>query len=212
MRPSLSRWRLAILLLGLAAAPAAPAAEAPRPVDFVRDVQPILNTYCLSCHGPAKQKGGLRLDRRESALETGNILPGKAASSSLFQRAAGLGPDKPMPPSGPRLSPRQLALVKTWIDQGANWPLSAPTSASKHWAYAPLTSPTLPPVRNNSWVRNPVDAFILAKLESKGFSPAPEADRRTLIRRLSFDLTGWSCARWTPGAGPRMGPTPCWPS
>jgi mono/diheme cytochrome c family protein len=162
-----------------------------RSVEFVKDVQPIFLTACVSCHGPRKQKGGLRLDRRRSALSADIIRPGKSADSALIQRVAGLGPEKAMPPSGPRLSKRQIGILRAWIDQGARWPASADQPASsKHWSFRPLKRPPVPTVRRMDWVRNPVDAFVLARLEAHGMTPAPEVDRRTLIRRLTFDLHG----------------------
>jgi Protein of unknown function (DUF1553)/Protein of unknown function (DUF1549)/Planctomycete cytochrome C len=203
MRSTLrTRWPLAFLITASLlipvwrqARPAAPPPVSPislgRRLDFNREVQPLLSTYCVSCHGPGKQKGGLRLDRPDSAQRTGNILPGKGADSPLVHRVSGVGPDKPMPPSGPRLTPRQIAILRTWIDEGAEWSsVGVSASGPIHWAYRPLASPPLPTVKNAGWVRNPIDTFILAALEAKGMTPAPEADRRSLIRRLSFDLIG----------------------
>jgi hypothetical protein len=161
-------------------------------VDFVRDIQPILRTACFTCHGPDKHKGGLRLDRKASAFGTGVVVPGHSADSPLVRRVAGLGNEPRMPPRGAPLTPRQIALLRAWIDQGAGWPeLAGPQgNGPTHWAYRPLCRPGIPTVRTPGWVRNPIDAFVLARLEAAGISPSPEADRRTLIRRLSFDIIG----------------------
>jgi mono/diheme cytochrome c family protein len=167
-----------------------PAAE--RSVDFVKDVQPILAAACYSCHGPAKQKGDLRLDSKASLMGSGAVVPGKSADSPMIQRVAGVEPEAKMPPKGPPLTPKQVALLRAWIDQGAHWPdfADAASKGDGHWAYQPLTSPRVPAVKDTAWAHNPIDAFVLAKLESQGMTPSPPADRRTLIRRVTFDLTG----------------------
>ena len=196
---TLCGWLLVALLpAGLvlarpAAPPARPAslpASAPRRVDFVKDVEPILNAFCVECHGERKQKGGLRLDSH-GALRDGAILPGKSGDSPLIHRVAVLGDEMRMPPKGSALTPRQISLLRAWIDQGAVWPASSlPASGAGHWAYRPLTRPLIPRVKDRAAVRNPIDAFVQARLEAAGLSPAPAADRRTLIRRLTFDLVG----------------------
>jgi hypothetical protein len=191
-------WLLAALLpAGLLLARTAPPrpARLPEPapgrIDFVRDLQPLLTAFCIECHGEEKQKGGLRLDSREAILHAGALVPGRSADSLLVQRVAGLGDGGRMPPKGPGLSRRQIALLRAWIDQGAAWPASAPAPArSAHWAYRPLVRPALPAVKDRAAVRNPIDAFVQARLEAARLAPAPPADRRTLIRRLSYDLTG----------------------
>ena len=171
-------------------------------VDFAQDVQPILHSRCHTCHGPSKQTNGLRLDQKEAALQGGYsgrvIVPGSSAQSKLVQRVASTNDDFRMPPIGPRLTAKEIATLTSWIDQGAKWPLAppavtqeaAPSQKKQHWSFQPVRRPTAPRVRRLAWVRNPIDAFVLAKLESKGISPAPEADRATLIRRLSLDLLG----------------------
>jgi hypothetical protein len=163
---------------------------AARPIDFVKDVQPIFQAACASCHGEKKQKGDLRLDRKDSVTRSGSVIAGKSAASDLIHRVAGLNDDIVMPPSGKRLTPEQVGILRAWIDQGAKWPDAGAKSASGHWAYQPLVRPRVPAVKNAGWVRTPIDAFILAKLEAKNLSPAAEADRRTLLRRVSFDLIG----------------------
>lgn len=169
-----------------------------RAVNFQKDIQPILTRACLPCHGPEKQRGGLRLDSRENALKGGNtgivLKPGDAAHSRLFLIVAGADQEMVMPPKGKQpLTPAELSLVRAWIDQGLRWsgPATIPaTTASKHWAFQPIRKPEVPAVANRKWVRNPVDAFILARLEKEKLSPSPEADRITLLRRLSLDLIG----------------------
>lgn len=195
--PSLEFWRplaycaAALLVAGRIAA----AAE---PVDFVRDVRPILAARCFTCHGPDKQESDLRLDSAQSLAAGGNSGPafvaGKSVESILVQAITGAGDVSKMPPEGEGLSADQVALVKRWIDEGAKLPdESAPQPTrrtSDHWSFQPLNTPAPPQVKQPDWVRNPIDAFILARLEATGLRPSPEADRPTLIRRLSLDLLG----------------------
>ncbi len=189
---------LAVQLLGAAAADLTqlPPAAA-RAVDFVQDVQPIFAKSCYGCHGSQRQEAAFRLDAKEIALQGGDlgpaIVPGKSSESLLVQLVAGAVDGKVMPKKGDRLSAEQIGLVRAWIDQGAHWPDSASVKvASKrdHWAFRAPVRPPLPPVRNRSWARTPIDPFILARLEKEGLKPSPEADRVTLIRRLSLDLLG----------------------
>ncbi len=174
---------------------------ATRRVDFVRDIHPILAHACYSCHGADKQKGELRLDSKTAALKGGEsgraIVPGKSADSPLIHNVAGLNPDQVMPPrtsGGERLTAEQIGLLRAWIDQGADWPTGLETAQTKAgtsaWAFHPPVRPTPPKVKKSGWVRNPIDAFILAKLEARKLSPAPPADKQTLVRRATFDLTG----------------------
>jgi cytochrome c553 len=192
-RPTCRRLLLPALLLAcptaLRAAPSLPPAANHR-VDFVKEVQPVLAAVCHSCHGEKKQKGGLRLDRKAAALHSGVIVPGQSADSPLVQRIAGLGPEAKMPPKGPALTPKQIGVLRAWIDQGAPWPDAADGGPGGFWSLRPLARPPVPAVKRTEWVRTPIDAFVLAKLESQGMAPAPPADRRTLLRRVSFDLTG----------------------
>ena len=178
---------------------AVPASSADPPIDFGRDVRPILTAACMSCHGPAKQRGGLRLDNGAAALRGGDrgpaFKPGDAAHSRLLLAVAGLDPDLKMPPVGkPPLTAEQIGVLRAWIDQGAKWPndeIVAGTAAhSDHWAFQPPKRPALPDVADKDWCRNPIDRFVLARLEKEGIAPSPEADRVTLIRRLSLDLLG----------------------
>jgi hypothetical protein len=166
-------------------------------IDFSKQIQPIFKQFCYRCHGLEKQKSGLRLDQRKAAFDGGDsgtdISPGKSNESSLYRYVAGLDEDKKMPPTGPKPSREQIELIKKWIDEGANWPEKADTESEVWWSLKPLQRFPPPLTRGGiegGWIHTPIDAFILAKLKEKGLSPAPEADRRTLIRRLSFDLIG----------------------
>ncbi|MBI1789134.1 MAG: DUF1549 domain-containing protein, partial [Acidobacteria bacterium] len=173
------------LLLFLALAQALPA------VDFGRDIAPVLSR-CQVCHGAQQQMSGLRLDSREALLKGGASGPaltvGRGGESKLIQMVSGQKKGVIMPPTGDRLTPSQIAALRAWIDQGANWPANA--AGSQHWSFMTPQRPALPKVRVQEWVRNSIDAFILARLEAERMAPSPEADRRTLIRRLSFDLIG----------------------
>ncbi len=167
------------------------AQESATKVDFAKDVQPIFEKSCYACHGAKTQMGGLRLDSKQIAFSKA-IQAGDAAKSALYQRVAGLG-DQARMPMGGKLEPRQIALLKTWIDQGANWPDSISAGAvevKKHWAFIPPKRPELPAVKNAGWCKNPIDRFVLARLEKEGLSPSAEADRVTLLRRASLDLVG----------------------
>jgi mono/diheme cytochrome c family protein len=170
---------------------------ATRQVDFVKDIQAILAANCYACHGPEKQKGDLRWDVKSSVFKNGDhgpiLSPGKSAESRVIKLVVGLDPETVMPPRGERLTPAQIGLLRAWIDQGATWvDIAVTASADKrnHWAFKPPVRPQLPTVKHKSWIRNPIDDFVLARLEKEHLRPAPEADRSTLIRRLSLDLTG----------------------
>ena len=174
-------------------------------VDFVRDVEPIFESRCYSCHGPQQQSSGLRLDRREDALRGGNsgpsIQPGTSAQSKLIHLVAGIKQGEVMPLVGDRLTRQEIGILRTWIDGGADWPVvedhgkaEADTHSSgkksSHWSFQPIQRPPPPGVGNRKWLRNPIDAFILARLEEEGIAPSRQADQITLIRRLSLDLIG----------------------
>jgi mono/diheme cytochrome c family protein len=191
------------LLAGLLITPAAFAADAKLPpaagpADFERDVRPLFAARCVNCHNADKQKAGLRLDDGPAALAGGDsgavIVPGKSASSRLVHVVAGTDPDMKMPPKGPALTTAEVGKLRAWIDAGAKWPATSTAAAgrrtSSHWAFQPLARPALPAVKKNAWVRTPIDRFVLARLEKEGIAPSPEADRVTLLRRLSLDLTG----------------------
>ena len=167
-------------------------------IEFESDIAPILEKRCSKCHGAKKQQGGLRFDNKAAALRGGDsgraIIPSKSAESLLVQLIEGRGeePVTVMPPRGKRLTVAEIALVRRWIDEGAEWKgdTKAATISSDHWSLQPLTKPALPNVAKNDWVRSPIDAFVLEKLAKKGLTPNPDADRATLIRRLKFDLLG----------------------
>ena len=194
---------LVIAWLGLAI-PASRAASKPASpgVDFQRDIKPILVAHCYQCHGPDQQKSGLRLDLKQNALHGGDsgpaIIPGNGAESLLFKKVSSTDPEKVMPPRKPDtqpLSTMQVALLKRWIDAGAVWPEPtaeelATAARSRHWAFQPPARPAVPKVRNKRWITNPIDHFVLARLEQEHLHPSQPAVRRTLIRRLSLDLLG----------------------
>ena len=160
------------------------------PVDFNRQIRPILSNHCFACHGPDEKvrEAGLRLDLKEGLFEKrGNyhlVVPGESSESRLFQRISTEHEAVRMPP--PRfdreLSQEQVDLIKRWIEEGAQW--------QNHWAFVAPRKPPVPHVQNRSWARNPIDGFILARLEQEGLSPSREADRVTLLRRVTLDLTG----------------------
>ena len=163
----------------------------PLPVDFTRDIQPILKAHCYQCHAGDQKQGGLKLDSR-AALLTGGVSgagmsPGKAGKSLILARILGQNSKPRMPLGFAPLSDPQIGLIKLWIDQGGVWPEAA---VKTHWAYVKPIRPTVPKVKNTGWVRNPIDSFILAKLEHENVKPNPEADRVTLLRRVTLDLTG----------------------
>ncbi len=172
-------------------APAAPAAAAPAaapasPIAYNRQIRPILAENCFRCHGPdsASRKADLRLDRREVAVDSGAIVPGKPDDSELIKRIFSTDPEQVMPPPAIHkdLKPAEKELLKAWIAAGAEY--------QPHWSLIAPVRPTPPAVKNEAWVRTPIDRFILARLEAEGLAPAPQADRYTLARRLSLDLIG----------------------
>ena len=159
------------------------AAQPKTPIDFQRDIRPILSNNCFKCHGPALQESGIRLDSRESAMKAKVVVPGKPDKSVMMMRVLGDEVERmPPPEAGPRLKPAQIELLKRWIAEGAEY--------SPHWAFIKPKQPAIPTVKDTKWVRNAIDAFILARLEKEGIAPSPEADRGTLIRRLTLDLIG----------------------
>lgn len=166
-------------------------AEAPKSAQFNRDVRPILAEHCFHCHGPdpGTRKANLRLDTEAgffAKAESGEapISKGSSQSSPLYQRLITKDKDELMPPpkSHKELKPDQIAVLKSWIEQGAPW--------QPHWSLIPPTRGEIPGVQSAAWPKNAIDRFILARLEKEGLKPAEEADARTLIRRLSLDLTG----------------------
>ena len=159
---------------------------AERKLEYNRDVRPILAENCFACHGAdsAARKADLRLDRREEAIKAEAITPGDPDRSALIGRIFTGSKSQVMPPpkTKKKLTDAQKEILKRWIASGAEY--------EAHWSFLPPKRAELPAVKNTSWVRNPIDRFILAELEKRGLQPAPEADRRTLARRVSLDLTG----------------------
>jgi len=178
-----------IILLFVEAVAAEPDDKAgiKEPINFSRDVMPILSDYCFQCHGPDEKarKGKLRLDTHEGAFRKKElIVPGKSAESELIKRLISIDEEEVMPPpaSKRKLSAKQIDTIKRWIEQGAGW--------GKHWAYEAPQKPAVPAVRSKNWPKNPIDQFVLARLEKEKLNPAPEAAKETLIRRVTLDLTG----------------------
>ncbi|MDB5323911.1 MAG: Protein of unknown function (DUF1553)/Protein of unknown function (DUF1549)/Planctomycete, partial [Phycisphaerales bacterium] len=161
------------------------------PINFSRDIHPILSENCFACHGPDEKarKAKLRLDTQEGAFkkhdDTAPIVPAHPEQSEVIRRILTTDPDDHMPPpdSGKKLTPRQIDLLKQWITQGADY--------KKHWSFEPINSPPIPPITNpQSTIRNPIDNFILARLQKEGLAPSQEAPKSTLLRRVTLDLTG----------------------
>ena len=201
IRPWLRTWIWLALTVALSPAANATAADAAAArvadatvptVDYNRDIRPILSNHCYACHGPdhVQRKAGLRLDQKDDVfkpLESGNvpIVPGQLAKSELIARITATDEDVKMPPKeGKPLSPQQVELLKQWVEQGATW--------KPHWSLVPPERPALPAAdeQAKSWIKNPIDNFILARLQREGLKPSPPADKATLIRRVTFDLTG----------------------
>jgi hypothetical protein len=184
------RFSLLIAILSTLGAGGRAFATTPGAVDFDRDIRPILSDNCFACHGPDEKQrmANLRLDIKDGIFaDRGGhpvITRGSAAASRLYQRISAPDKAKRMPPpySERSLTAQQIELIGKWIDQGARWEM--------HWAYIPPKRPDVPKVNDTSWPRNPIDNFILARLEREGLRPSPEADRATLLRRVSLDLTG----------------------
>ena len=210
LRRSPSTLALAALLATLASRVAAAGEAAPSPEQvrfFEAQVRPILADHCLKCHGPAKSKAGLRLDSRAALLAGGDtgpaVVPGNPGESLLVAALRHEGDGPKMPPSK-KLPDRMVADLTRWVEMGAPWPgedgSAAPaprkgefkiTDADRaHWAFRPIRRPAVPAVAGRSWVANPIDAFVLAGLESKGLAPNPPAAKHELIRRVTYDLTG----------------------
>jgi len=208
--PSVSRARLAVGVLGLGLAccvVASAAAEEAAPrlsstklsstklsstklsstkLSYNRDIRPILVENCFSCHGAdsAGRKADLRLDRREDAIDHGALVPGDPDSTVILDRIYSDDPEEVMPPPELKkvLTAEQKDTLRRWVAEGAEY--------EPHWSFTPPQKPELPAVANEAWVRNPIDRFILARLEAEGLAPAAEADRRTLARRAALDITG----------------------
>jgi mono/diheme cytochrome c family protein len=167
------------------------AGPVPDPIDYNRDIRQILSNHCYACHGPDqnKRQAGLRLDKQETILaelESGGhaIVPHKSGESKLIAHITSTDDDEVMPPptAGKRLTPTEIEKLRRWIDEGAKW--------KGHWSYLKIERPAVPTTSDPSWLKTPIDSFILARLDRDGLKPSREAAKATLIRRLSFDLTG----------------------
>jgi len=191
---SLASCRRLIVALLLAislrfSASAAPTGSPEGSVDFARDIRPLFNKHCVGCHGGVKRAAKISFIYRDvvvatNATDAKPIHPGDPEASELIRRITTTNEDDRMPPAehGPRLSEREISLFREWIRQGAAW--------KEHWAWVRPTSPAVPKVSKPKWIRQPLDAFVLAQLDSKRLKPSPEADRAQWIRRVTFDLTG----------------------
>lgn len=162
-------------------------APAAHRIDFNRDIRPIFNASCMACHGGVKQAGNVSFSYREQVLGKGKsgrptVVPGNPGASELMARVTAKDPDIRMPLNAAPLSEKQIGLLREWIREGAPW--------SDYWAFVPPRPQPLPQVRHTAWPRQPLDRFILARLEKEGLSPSPQADKAELLRRVSLDLTG----------------------
>ena len=179
-----------VLVVCGVSAHAQPPSRPPTTIDFNRDIRPLLSDRCFRCHGPdaAQRQAKLRLDTRAGLQANRNdrpvVVPGDPNASELYLRITHADPSHRMPPtdSTAPLTSRQISLIKEWIKQGAVW--------QKHWSFLTPARPRLPSVKDIEWPRNAIDRFILARLEREGLQPSPRADKETLIRRVTFDLTG----------------------
>jgi hypothetical protein len=190
---------IGFLARGATSPPALAAVSSEAAEFFEKKIRPVLADHCFQCHGPEKQKSGLRLDSRVAVLKGNDagpvVAPGEPDKSRLVQAIRYNGEIK-MPPKA-KLPPEAIAALTEWVRQGAPWPETAKPGVrsleelgKKHWAFQPVKKPPVPPTKNAAWMKSPVDAFILAKLEAQGMTPAPPADRATLLRRVTFDLIG----------------------
>src|SRR5256885_9326106 len=160
-------------------------------IQFNRDISPILSENCFACHGPDenKRKARLRFDQKDVPFKPAKsgeipIVAGDPGKSELIKRITSKDEDEEMPPpkSGKKLTPQQIDSLTKWIAQGAKW--------QNHWSFTKPERPALPAVKDKRWPRNEIDYFVMDRLEKEGLKPAPEADKTTLIRRATFDLTG----------------------
>jgi hypothetical protein len=180
MRHGLAIFQTIYLLLAVSAG----AARGDEPIDFARDIRPILQRHCTSCHGGVRREACLSLLAPGGSGESGQALlvAGKPEASELYRRITAVDAAERMPSEQPPLAEGEIALVRRWIEAGAQW--------QRHWSFAPIARPQIPEVQGTAWCNRPIDRFVLARLEAVGISPSPEAERHTLIRRLSLDLVG----------------------
>ena len=177
------------ILPELEAAKPEPVAAKPKQVDFARDVFPIFRRSCIECHGPEKQEADLRLDQRESTLESGSVEAGKPGDSELLRRILlPRGHDEVMPAIGDPLPKRQVGIIRRWIQQGAIWPDKV--EVDRHWSYIAPQRPKMPRVQDSKWAKSAVDHFVLQRLQDEGLSPSPRAASEKLVRRVFLDLIG----------------------
>jgi mono/diheme cytochrome c family protein len=175
------------LLADQATQPAVTPPQAAEPIDFNRQVRPILAKHCYACHGPDEAESGLNLTTFESATaecESGSkaIVPNRSSDSELLVRITSSDESNRMPPEGSRLTASQIEILKAWIEQGADF--------NRHWSFQPRKQVDVPEIADPSWCNNAIDRFILSKLEARGLTPAGQADKRTLIRRVYYDVLG----------------------
>ncbi|PHQ32702.1 PSD1 and planctomycete cytochrome C domain-containing protein [Rhodopirellula bahusiensis] len=196
--PRLSRL-FVLPLLVLAIGSVTPRLLSADEVDFVRDVRPILQQHCYSCHGEEKQQSGLRVDIKSEAFKGGDgwgplVIEGQPDESPLIELVTSDDEDSRMPPEGAPLSSAEIQTLTSWIKQGADWPegvdLAVLEDRMDHWSFKPVVTPNIPQVSNEGWPRGPVDRFVLSRLEQEGMTPSPPADPVIWLRRVTFDLTG----------------------
>ncbi|MCA9221004.1 MAG: DUF1549 domain-containing protein, partial [Planctomycetales bacterium] len=197
---ALTQWQ-AGLIVGLALVfgnePSRADSQSKKTIDFARDVFPILQQHCIECHGPDLQEGQLRLDAR-ALVRRGGIngklfTPGQSDGSLLLQRLTSDDAGDRMPLEADPLDAKQIEVLRRWIDEGANWPDgigSAATELEKHWAYIKPVRAALPTVSDPNWPQNPIDFYVLQRLDREGLQPAPAAQKERLLRRIYLDLIG----------------------
>ena len=183
---------IAVLILG-----SSEPLNAAEPVNYLRDVKPLLVKHCSACHSPLRQKSGFRLDTAELLIKGGDagraVVPGKSLQSPLIHAVTGTEGVTQMPPegNGERLNAEQIDLLRRWIDEGANAPAETPAADPRgHWSFQTVKRPEPPQAANAEWNRNPIDAFVAAEHQRRGLKPRPEAERHVLLRRVTLDLTG----------------------
>jgi hypothetical protein len=195
--------RTSLCLCFVLALPPVAAAQAPQQIEFFeKQIRPVLATHCFNCHGSKKQQAGLRLDSREAIVkgsDNGSVIDLKNPEKSLILQVVGYQGDVKMPPKGP-LPTDAVKALQRWIANGAAWPVAVATvpavkdsvalAKKTHWSFKPVAKPTVPTVKHAGFVLTPIDNFVLVRLESEGMEPSASADRRTLLRRATFDLTG----------------------
>lgn len=167
--------------------------------DFDREIKPFIIRSCVSCHNAESKRGGFRMDSARAILKGGNsgpaVISGKSSESLVIHALTGRENVEQMPPKGPKLSKDEIGLLKSWIDSGARLPASEVAAVDEvrkitHWSFLPVSNPPVPSVSDQAWCKNPIDNFILGRLSREKMTPSPQADRSTLIRRVSLDLTG----------------------